>query len=1234
MKPKDSQGQSNNEVDGSKRPEKTRRYSARRSSSGTNRNQQGCEKIGNKSNEKSLGESEELQPNSEAGKTSENDEPIEKESLVSEDAHILLEIEKNQAGEAQIVAKERIDARNAVRQKNLAANEHQPEDSFFKKLDSSMKKNTSFVKKLKNITEQQRDSLTQEFNGLNLTKFIQEAVNSIVEAKVKVADVGCVAHLCSLFHQRYAEFTPLLKSQIEKSFENINCKDDEKAANVPKLRSSLRLLTELILDGIFTNVEEGVTLLQNILASIVHSDKTSHIYAPVILTFVRHCGEDVIGIMPRKLRIWKEKFNIDFMQCRVIPSNFKTIFRELFREYYDSIAKQLVRDHKALQNRERQNRQTIGLKGELSADRKEAFEKAQKSYEKLLASTSSLAEFLDEDIPDLPEDQLEEKDEISTINVFTPVRGTEYDTENGLWEDEDTRTFYETLKDLKSFVPQILFKEKETKPPKDNRKDIKKKRKLRTDLNLNDDYMDDFSDDEVDDNYEKDILGDEAEDNEGSCNNASGINMVQVVEQYLQNLITCVNRDFIDQAAEAFIMKMNRKDNRKKLIKTLFTVSRTRLDLLPFYGRLVATLAPCLPDIAQDLVFLLKGDFRFHLRKKHQINLESKVKTVRFIGELTKFKVCPKAEALHCLKMLLEDFTHHNIEMTCHLLETCGRFLYRSPESHPKMIKLLEQMMRKKSVQAVDSRLSTMIENAYYYCNPPERQKVQVKERPPMHEYIRKLLYKDLSKTTTEKVLRQMRKLSWNEQEVKDYAVKCLTRVWNVKYSNIHCVANMLSGLCEYHDDLGIFVVDEVIEQIRLGMEINISKFNQQRVSMIKYLGELFNYQLVETEVIFATLYSLITFGSNENGCHSELDPPEHLFRIRLVCVLLDTCGQYFDRGSSKKKLDCYLIYFQSYIWRKKQSAFWVESFPFPREVDYMVADTLESLRPKLNVYSTSEEAQKAVEEIEREFQEKISNILSASTQSPTKPESIPKPSIDPTLVPLPGSELSGASLGESVCSMSPSQRSQSSSGEEEAYESDYISGDDMVEDQNETNDGQIFNMDADENVRLREGPKFVESTDDRDFESAFDKMMNDSFQSRLTDAMKVDIAIPMHLKGKGKKQPIEENPDSVKFVLMVKKGNKQQFKDLNIPVTENLAANIRDKQVAERAEHEEMKRLVLDYNQRQEEEAYNEMFASGLPARSSHYPHHSTRGHRRGQQRLRSRDHDPNFFHSTNRKR
>lgn len=39
--------------------------------------------------------------------------------------------------------------------------------------------------------------------------------------------------------------------------------------------------------------------------------------------------------------------------------------------------------------------------------------------------------------------------------------------------------------------------------------------------------------------------------------------------------------------------------------------------------------------------------------------------------------------------MLLSDFTHHHIEMACTLLETCGRFLFRSPDSHLRTSVLL-----------------------------------------------------------------------------------------------------------------------------------------------------------------------------------------------------------------------------------------------------------------------------------------------------------------------------------------------------------------------------------------------------------------------------------------------------------------------------------------------------------------------------------------------------------------
>lgn len=64
------------------------------------------------------------------------------------------------------------------------------------------------------------------------------------------------------------------------------------------------------------------------------------------------------------------------------------------------------------------------------------------------------------------------------------------------------------------------------------------------------------------------------------------------------------------------------------------------------------------------------------------MKIESKLKCVRFIGEMVKFKMFLKSEALFCMKMVLFDFSHHHIEMACALMESAGRFLYRSPESH------------------------------------------------------------------------------------------------------------------------------------------------------------------------------------------------------------------------------------------------------------------------------------------------------------------------------------------------------------------------------------------------------------------------------------------------------------------------------------------------------------------------------------------------------------------------
>jgi regulator of nonsense transcripts 2 len=167
--------------------------------------------------------------------------------------------------------------------------------------------------------------------------------------------------------------------------------------------------------------------------------------------------------------------------------------------------------------------------------------------------------------------------------------------------------------------------------------------------------------------------------------------------------------------------------------------------------------------------------------------------------------------------------------------------------------------------------------------------------------------------------------------QVVDILERVFSKPVKVKYGNIHLLAILVSALYRYHQDFVISVVDNILEQITLGLEQNDFKFNQKRVAEVKYLGELYNYKMIDSPVVFDTLYRIVTFGYGKHhwircfllltyyveggtpipGKLNPLDLPDDFFRIRLVCTLLDTCGHCFDRGSAKKKLDFFLIFFQ-----------------------------------------------------------------------------------------------------------------------------------------------------------------------------------------------------------------------------------------------------------------------------------------------------------------------------------
>lgn len=162
-----------------------------------------------------------------------------------------------------------------------------------------------------------------------------------------------------------------------------------------------------------------------------------------------------------------------------------------------------------------------------------------------------------------------------------------------------------------------------------------------------------------------------------------------------QELPECNRREQVDEIAEKFIVNHGTsKNSRKRLSRTLFLVPRTRYDLLPFYSRVAAILDRVYPDVPAPLVTELEQQFHGQAKFKKNQAIDSRMKTARYIGELTKFRVAPPIVALRCIRRCLDDFSGANVDVACCLLESCGRYLYRTKHTSERLTTLMDAMVR------------------------------------------------------------------------------------------------------------------------------------------------------------------------------------------------------------------------------------------------------------------------------------------------------------------------------------------------------------------------------------------------------------------------------------------------------------------------------------------------------------------------------------------------------------
>ncbi|KAI1936812.1 mRNA decay protein [Ophidiomyces ophidiicola] len=1082
-----------------------------------------------------------------------------------------------------------------------------------KSLDSALKKNTAFIKRLRTgITASAQLTFLTEIRALSLHKYLSEIISAFYEGACKLKSPGEITagvEIASALHQRFGpdEFTKQLgwllgrgmstpdKAQLKSWSQDVREKEEKE--RLVRQRVLLRVVTELWLVGLLRTLDDverpedlGVKgkdsaangkssdsqvkgkMLQSASRSTQNKDADpfplevikdllgydrEHQNLPLAVLFAKNYAWDIMGIEKvdegRKvidssgdITANKETVEISGDETQICSANdpplvsderLQTRFKSIMNRYLEDVKKHVVRDQKALTLLSRRNAEAYVKSGEILEDRQSNFEKQSKAQEKLVANTHVLCDILGSDMPDLVE-----KETPGGLNsgIIGLVKTGEYlrgqGEAAGIWEDEEERRFYENLVDLKGRVPAVLLED-----GKKRKSDVDDQTKQPSTEPPNGIGPDEKGQPQASDSTPK-----------GNDDQSTAIINKTVgaqVDALLARLPELQNKDSVDQFALEFCF-LNSKASRNRLLKAVQDIPKGRTDLLPLYARLVATLGQYLSDIPQSLISYLDEEFRSLQRRKQKEFLgQVRTSNIRYLAELTKFGVVPEHVIFHCFKVSLDDFSRMNIDIIGNLLENCGRYLLRNPDTAPRMASFLETLGRKKTAQHLGQQERMVLENAIYYVDPPPRPAIEQRERTPMELFVRKLVYVDMNKRNYPKILKSIRKLHWEEPEVVHILESIFSKPGKVKYGNIHLLALLASALYRYHQGFIINIIDNSVERITIGLEQNDFKFNQERIADVKYLGELYNYKIVDSPVIFDTLYRIVTFGHEGGtptpGRLSAFDLPDDFFRIRLVCTMLGTCGVCFDRGNTRKKLDFFLAFFQYYIFTKD---------PMPMDIEFLVTDTYALTRPQWKLATDLEEAAQL-------FSDAVTqNYKVQDTNKINEPEED----------------------GES-------------SSEEEEFEDDAIGLGEEEGSSSEDAEAGIDNTDQDiepgsdeeeeEQIIVTRQEEERDPEAEAEFDRAFEKMMAESLESRKFERKGMfDLPLPMRRTTRepasvedGEHTPTP--PNTMAFSLMTKRGNRQQTRTIDLPSNSSFAIAMRSQKQAEREEQQRIKNLVLNYD-------------------------------------------------------
>ncbi len=790
-----------------------------------------------------------------------------------------------------------------------------------------MKKNQALIRKLKTLSETSAPSVLADLKKLNHSKYMSEAVTAIVEAPLKMRDlcVPAVLGVLSWLHRCYPDFEALMFGRLMDELAG-----NSAALNITRKRVLYRLFFVCAQTGIFPPSNVRYVTCDKLFRSmtgekLVPGCEASLQSLQMVNAFLKSGGP---GLYPRicayknemRLRELAGKGDAVAKACvdevdRInglkldlwsLSESDEQKMRMKIQAYVEGALKALEAWWKKVQQTKKSNDAVIQSRGDISEKRHQEYKEMCDALDAFQTSVGTLAATLRVSLPKYVIEEDAGTEERGEVHVVEPTR---------IFEDAEERSMYMALPQLAEVVPSTLLGALADAEGHRGVDDVVGAGGVES--------GEDVEAAEGMDELEglgpaEEACGAQESEDVAACLEGS-VSVSSSLSELISRLPECVSIEECDAFSVQYCYVGGKKaSSQRALALALSRPPHGAIQLLPFYSRIIASLSPYFPLIKEEILDKLQRQF-FGLKNVVDIStdtLEPRLRNANYIAELVKFGVYPPGKAFLQLRSLFDDFSRQNIDTACCLVENCGNYLFKRPDTSERMVNMMNIILKLKDAKNLESRHEELISQARATMYGVET-RVQRKLRSPVHEFVRHQIYALLTPNNVARVASNLRRVDW-QQERGYVRKKILGAVRKGKESQLVPLASLVLNLECYDRSFGISVVDEVVEELYYGMDNPEVIHYHRRLSMARFLGALGKLAMpgVDSEMLIDMMRTFLTYnalaevrarssGANiSQGVEQYGEILEPMFRVRLVVGLATEAKSLYDRRGKKLRDD------------------------------------------------------------------------------------------------------------------------------------------------------------------------------------------------------------------------------------------------------------------------------------------------------------------------------------------